>query len=120
MEAVLISGSPSATSKSRTLLEHAQAQLEAAGCSTTSIDLATLPADALLGRRVAGRFTITRFLGEGGMAKVFVAERDAEPRQVALKIMNPEQKGRILLSDIPFKIEHMACSRMPKWKLRPA
>ena len=51
MEAVLISGSPSATSRSRALLEHAQAQLEAAGCSTTLIDLATLPADALLGRR---------------------------------------------------------------------
>jgi FMN reductase len=51
MEAVLISGSPSATSRSRTLLTHAQAQLESAGCSTTLIDLATLPADALLGRR---------------------------------------------------------------------
>ncbi|WP_437808194.1 protein kinase domain-containing protein [Sorangium sp. So ce1078] len=46
--------------------------------------------DALLGRKVAGRFTITRFLGEGGMASVFIAERDAEPRRVALKIMNPE------------------------------
>ena len=51
MDAVLISGSPSATSKSRALLEHAQAQLEAAGCSTTLIDLAALPAEALLGRR---------------------------------------------------------------------
>ncbi|WP_437596599.1 protein kinase [Sorangium sp. So ce590] len=46
--------------------------------------------DALLGRKVAGRFTITRFLGEGGMASVFIAERDAEPRRVAIKIMNPE------------------------------
>ncbi|WP_437332622.1 serine/threonine-protein kinase [Sorangium sp. So ce394] len=46
--------------------------------------------EALLGRKVAGRFTITRFLGEGGMASVFVAERDAEPRRVAIKIMNPE------------------------------
>ncbi len=46
--------------------------------------------EALLGRKVAGRFTITRFLGEGGMASVFIAERDAEPRRVAIKIMNPE------------------------------
>ncbi|MBI4502734.1 MAG: NAD(P)H-dependent oxidoreductase [Gemmatimonadetes bacterium] len=51
MDAVLISGSPSASSKSRTLLERAQAQLEAVGCSTILIDLATLSADALLGRR---------------------------------------------------------------------
>ena len=51
MEAVLISGSPSTTSKSRTLLEHAQSVLAAAGWSTTLVDLATLPADALLGRR---------------------------------------------------------------------
>ncbi|MGK4003065.1 serine/threonine-protein kinase [Sorangium sp. So ce1036] len=46
--------------------------------------------EALLGRKVAGRFTITRLLGEGGMASVFVAERDAEPRRVAIKIMSPQ------------------------------
>ena len=51
MEAVLISGSPATASKSRTLLEHARARLEAAGCSTTVIDLTSIPADALLGRR---------------------------------------------------------------------
>src|SRR5271155_1129475 len=44
----------------------------------------------LIGRQVAGRFTIKRFLGEGGMATVFVAEQEAEPRQVALKIMNED------------------------------
>jgi eukaryotic-like serine/threonine-protein kinase len=46
--------------------------------------------NALVGRKVAGRFTIKRFLGEGGMAIVYVAEQDAEPREVALKIMNQE------------------------------
>src|SRR6185295_4216880 len=46
--------------------------------------------NALIGRQVAGRFTIKRFLGEGGMATVFVAEQDAEPREVALKIMNED------------------------------
>ncbi|MEP7119943.1 MAG: protein kinase [Byssovorax sp.] len=39
---------------------------------------------------MAGRFTVKRFLGEGGMATVYVAEQDAEPREVALKIMNEE------------------------------
>src|SRR4051812_40304263 len=44
--------------------------------------------DELIGRKVADRFTITRFLGEGGMAVVYAAEQDREPREVALKIMN--------------------------------
>jgi serine/threonine-protein kinase len=43
---------------------------------------------ALLGKQVAGRFTIKRFLGEGGMATVYVAEQAGQPREVALKIMN--------------------------------
>jgi FMN reductase len=49
--AVGISGSPGARSKSRTLLERALAALAERGVSTTLIDLATLPADALLARR---------------------------------------------------------------------
>ena len=44
----------------------------------------------LIGRTVAGRYTIRRLLGEGGMATVWVAEQDEEPREVALKIMNEE------------------------------
>jgi serine/threonine-protein kinase len=46
--------------------------------------------EALVGYKVADRFTIRRFLGEGGMATVYVAEQDAEPRYVALKIMNED------------------------------
>jgi serine/threonine-protein kinase len=46
--------------------------------------------NGLIGRQVAGRFTIKRFLGEGGMATVYVAEQAQEPKQVALKIMNDE------------------------------
>lgn len=46
-----ISGSPSARSKSRTLLEHALAALAERGGSPSLIDLAALPADALLGRQ---------------------------------------------------------------------
>ena len=51
LNAVGISGSPSARSKSRTLLERALGALGERGASTTLIDLASLPADALLGRR---------------------------------------------------------------------
>ena len=47
-------------------------------------------ANGLIGRRVAGRFTIQGFLGEGGMATVFVAEQSEEPRKVALKVMNED------------------------------
>jgi len=46
-----ISGSPSTRSKSRTLLEVALGELDQRGVTTTLIDLAALPADALLGRR---------------------------------------------------------------------
>ena len=51
LTAVGISGSPSARSKSRTLLEHTLSALGTRGVETTLIDLSTLPADALLGRR---------------------------------------------------------------------
>ena len=50
LNVVGISGSPAARSKSRTLLEHALAALTERGASTTLVDLAALPADALLGR----------------------------------------------------------------------
>ena len=49
--AIGISGSPSARSKSRTLLEHALAALSERGAVPSLIDLASMPADALLGRR---------------------------------------------------------------------
>src|SRR5438552_17483752 len=55
--AVGISGSPSATSKSRVLVEHALAQLEARDAAVRLIDVATLPADALLGRGSASQLT---------------------------------------------------------------
>lgn len=47
---VAISGSPRAPSKSKTLAELMLAALERSGCSTSMIDVADLPADALLAR----------------------------------------------------------------------
>lgn len=45
-----ISGSPSPTSRSRVLVEYALAQLAARGAEAALVDLAALPAEALLGR----------------------------------------------------------------------
>ena len=50
LRAVAISGSPTATSRSRRLLDRAAERLAAEGVQVTRIDLATLPADDLLGR----------------------------------------------------------------------
>lgn len=50
LAAIGISGSPSPRSKSRLLLEHALALLGEHGAVTSLVDLASLPADALLGR----------------------------------------------------------------------
>src|SRR5437764_15286146 len=69
--AVGISGSPSATSKSRVLVEHALAQLEARGAATRLIDVATLPGDALLGRGSAAQ--VADALARVAVARIVVA-----------------------------------------------
>lgn len=48
--AVAVSGSPSRTSRSRHLLAHVLVRLAAGGATTRTVDLAELPAEALLGR----------------------------------------------------------------------
>ncbi|HEX4627427.1 MAG TPA: NAD(P)H-dependent oxidoreductase [Gemmatimonadales bacterium] len=70
LRAVGISGSPSATSKSRALVEYALAQLGARGAETALVDLARLPAEALLGRRAAPE--VTQALERVGKAQVVV------------------------------------------------
>jgi FMN reductase len=69
--AVGISGSPGARSKSRTLLERALLALSDRGATTTLIDLAALPADALLGRRRASE--VDSALGSVSQATIIVA-----------------------------------------------
>ncbi len=44
---------------------------------------------ALIGQTIAGRFRITGFIGEGAMATVYRGLQDAEPRDVAVKVMHP-------------------------------
>ena len=45
---------------------------------------------SILGRTLAGRFRVVGFIGEGAMASVYRAVQDAEPRDVALKILHPQ------------------------------
>ena len=69
--AIGISGSPSARSRSRILLEDALGRLAKRGIVTDLIDLNELPADALLGRRVSA--DVERALTAVGEADIVVA-----------------------------------------------
>ena len=66
-----LSGSPSATSKSRVLVEYALARLAARGAVTELVDLAALPAEALLGRGTAP--AVARALDATTRARIVVA-----------------------------------------------
>ena len=66
-----ISGSPSPVSKSRVLVETALGVFAGHGATTTLIDLAGLPADALLGRGTAPEVAVA--LETVGRARVVVA-----------------------------------------------
>ena len=69
--AVAISGSPRAPSKSRTLAQRALSELESLGCRTQLIDVAVLPADALVVR--AESSAITEAIEAVGRARIVVA-----------------------------------------------
>ena len=66
-----LSGSPSATSKSRALVECALARFAERGATTALVDLAALPADALLGRGTAP--ALTAALDAATRARIVVA-----------------------------------------------
>jgi FMN reductase len=69
--AVAISGSPRAPSKSKTLAELMLETLAKRGCSTRMIDLATLPADALLARTASAE--VDEAIAAVGEARIVVA-----------------------------------------------
>ncbi len=46
--------------------------------------------EPFIGRTLAGRFRITGYIGEGGMAAVYRGVQDGDGRNVAIKVMNAE------------------------------
>ena len=66
-----LSGSPAASSKSRVLVEYALARAAGRGARAELVDLAALPADALLGRGSAP--TVAAALAAAARARIVVA-----------------------------------------------
>lgn len=67
----------------------------------------------LAGRTLAGRFKLTRLIGEGGMATVYAATIDGKPGEVAVKVIHPElARDRTVLrrfareAQAAFRLEH--------------
>jgi FMN reductase len=71
LHAVAISGSPRAPSKSKTLAEALLRALEARGCTTSMIDVATLSAEALLARTPAPE--IDAAIADVGRSQIVIA-----------------------------------------------
>lgn len=68
-------------------------RLYCTGDGSALVDTAQFPSsgkDPMLGRKVAGRFTIVRKIAAGGMGTVYEATQEAVGRPVALKILNQE------------------------------
>ena len=53
-------------------------------------DTAPPPADPLVGRTIAGKYTLERLVGEGGMAAVYMARHITLEKTIALKLMHSE------------------------------
>ena len=71
LEVVGLAGSPGQASKSRVLVEYALGRLSAAGARSGLVNLATLPADPLLGRGTAP--AVAAALEAVGRARIVVA-----------------------------------------------
>lgn len=71
LRAVAVSGSPRAPSKSKTLAELMLAALARGGCETSMVDVAALPADALLARASAPEMDAA--IAAVGAAQIVVA-----------------------------------------------
>ena len=91
-----ISGTPAPMTPSPTPAPHSQASQPTsilpdhgahAHASTSYLPNAT---DPLLGATMAGRYHITKKLGEGGMGAVYLATHNLLEKQVALKVLHGE------------------------------
>jgi eukaryotic-like serine/threonine-protein kinase len=65
----------------------------------------------LVGTVISQKYELTRFLGEGGLGRVFLAEQKPIGRQVALKLLHPEFSCDASLS-ARFEREALAASRI--------
>ena len=65
----------------------------------------------LVGTIISNKYHLTKFLGEGGLGRVFLAEQKPMGRQVALKLLHPELSCDASLS-ARFEREALAASRI--------
>jgi serine/threonine-protein kinase len=65
----------------------------------------------LVGTVISSKYELTKFLGEGGLGRVFLAEQKPMGRQVALKLLHPELSCDASLS-ARFEREALAASRI--------
>ena len=65
----------------------------------------------LIGTLISNKYHLTKFLGEGGLGRVFLAEQRPMGRQVALKLLHPELSCDASLS-ARFEREALAASRI--------
>ena len=67
--------------------------------------------DPLICTQIAGKYLITKFLGEGGLGRVFLATHAMIGRTVALKVLHPEFSCDPLIS-ARFALEAKAASKI--------
>jgi eukaryotic-like serine/threonine-protein kinase len=65
----------------------------------------------LVGTVISSKYELTKFLGEGGLGRVFLAEQKPMGRQVALKLLHPELSCDASLA-ARFEREALAASRV--------
>jgi serine/threonine protein kinase len=64
------------------------------------------------GDMIAGRYLITRVIGEGGMGKVYEAIQESIGKRVAIKVLEPKTTMAVSESEVRFKREAKAASRI--------
>jgi serine/threonine-protein kinase len=69
------------------------------------------PLDPMLGRTIAGKYSISRKLGEGAMGVVYLAEQLALEKTVAIKILHRELASDEAFAE-RFRREARAASRL--------
>ena len=97
---------PSGASAGTQVLEPA----DALAATNAAHKLASEPS-SLIGTTIAGRYQVTKKLGEGGMGTVYQATHTVLEKQVALKVLHPELARKAHLVD-RFLQEAKAASRI--------